>query len=78
MSPRVTHAQPLANYELNVTFDNGEKRKFSMRPYLEYPAFAALSDIELFKTARIAHGTVVWTDEIDISPDTLYLAGQPH
>jgi hypothetical protein len=27
--------------------------------------------------AHIAYGTVVWNDEIDLSPDTLYLRGRP-
>ena len=48
-----------------------------MLPYLKYPAFGALKDVELFKQARVAHGTVTWNDEIDISPDTLYIAGKP-
>jgi Protein of unknown function (DUF2442) len=48
-----------------------------MLPYLQYPAFAPLKDLGLFSKARVAHGTVVWTEEIDISPDTLYLAGKP-
>jgi hypothetical protein len=26
---------------------------------------------------HVAHGTVAWTDEIDLSPDTLYLRGLP-
>jgi hypothetical protein len=25
----------------------------------------------------VAHGTVAWTDEIDLAPDTLYLRGRP-
>ena len=27
--------------------------------------------------AYIVYGTVVWNDEIDLSPDTLYLRGRP-
>jgi hypothetical protein len=77
IAPKVVQAQTLANHELAVTFADGQKRKFSMLPYLQYPAFAALKDVALFKRARVAHGTVVWNDEIDISPDTLYIAGNP-
>ena len=77
LSPRVTHAQATANYELAVTFNDGQKRTFSMVPYLQYPAFQPLKSTALFAQARVAHGTVVWSDDIDISPDTLYLAGKP-
>ena len=76
MTPDVIQAQAMANYELVVAFADGQKRKFSMLPYLEYPAFSPLKDIGLFNQARVAHGTVIWTDEIDISPDTLYIAGE--
>ena len=48
-----------------------------MVPYLQYPAFQPLKSTALFAQARVAHGTVVWPDNIDISPDTLYLAGKP-
>ena len=76
-TPRVIQAEPSVNHDLFVTFDDGQKRIFSMLPYLQYPAFAPLKDLGLFSKARVAHGTVVWTEEIDISPDTLYLAGKP-
>jgi hypothetical protein len=46
-----------------------------MRPYLTYPAFAPLAEGTLFMKAHASLGTVAWTDEIDISPDTLYLRG---
>ena len=74
LTPDVIQAQTFDNYDLAVTFADGEKRRLSMAPYLEYPAFSPLKDIGLFMRARVAHGTVIWTDEIDISPDTLYLA----
>ncbi len=48
-----------------------------MRPYLDYPAFAALRYFNLFMRAHVAHGVVVWSEEIDLSPDTLYLRGFP-
>ncbi len=44
----------MANHELAITFDDGQMRKFSMLPYLHYPAFAALKDPELFNQARVA------------------------
>ena len=77
LSPRVTHAKTSDNYELSVTFDDGQKRTFSMVPYLQYQAFQPLKSTALFAQARVAHGTVVWSEDIDISPDTLYLAGKP-
>jgi len=77
MTPDVTHVQTLANYELLVSFADGDKRRFSMSPYLDYPAYRILSQTGKFALAHVSNGTVAWTDEIDMSPDTLYLEGQP-
>ena len=46
-----------------------------MKPYLHYPAFSPLTENGLFMRAHVANGTVVWNEEIDLSPDTLYLLG---
>jgi hypothetical protein len=77
VTPDVVRVKPLPDYRLEADFINGEKRLFDMRPYLAYPAFAPLAEGALFMKARVALGTVAWTDEIDISPDTLYLRGRP-
>ncbi len=77
MTPDVVRVKPLPDYRLEVDFVNGEKRLFDMRPYLVYPAFAPLAEGALFMKAHVVLGTVAWTDEIDISPDTLYLRGRP-
>jgi hypothetical protein len=31
----------------------------------------------LFMRAHVVGGVVTWNDEIDLSPDTLYLRGRP-
>lgn len=76
MTPDVVSVDPLPDYRLEADFANGEKRLFDMRPYLAYPAFAPLAEGALFMKAHVVLGTVTWTDEIDISPDTLYLRGR--
>ena len=77
MTPDVVRVKPLPDYRLEADFIYGEKRLFDMRPYLAYPAFAPLAKGALFMKAHVVLGTVAWTDEIDISPDTLYLRGRP-
>jgi len=77
MTPDVVRVKPLPDYRLEADFINGEKRLFDMRPYLAYAAFAPLAEGALFMKAHVVLGTVAWTDEIDISPDTLYLRGRP-
>ena len=76
MTPDVVRVQAFPDFGLEVEFSSGERRRLDMKPYLQYPAFAPLSTNGLFMRAHVAGGTVVWTDEIDLSPDTLYLKGQ--
>ena len=72
---RVDSVLPGEDYTLRLRFNNGEIRCFDMRPYLDYPAFAELRKNALYRRATVVNGTVTWTDEIDLSPDTLYLRG---
>ena len=76
MTPDVIKVLATPDYAILAEFETGEVRRFDMRPYLDFPAFAPLKEPALFMRAHVAHGTVVWTEEIDLSPDTLYLRGQ--
>ena len=73
MTPDAIRVKPLPDFCLEVDFTTGEHRFFDMKPYLSYPAFAPLLDDNLFMKATIVHGVVTWNDDIDLSPDTLYL-----
>lgn len=71
--PKAVAVEPMDGYVLKVTFNNGETRQFDVAPYLAYPAFQALKQGNLFMQARVAHHTVIWNDEVDIAPESLYL-----
>ncbi len=73
INPRVKKVLPTNDFQLIITFTNGEERVFDMKPYLDKGVFKALQDVSLFTKAHIAWGTVVWNEDIDMSPDTLYL-----
>jgi hypothetical protein len=77
MTPDVVAVKDLADYELLVTFSGGKKRRFSMRPYLHYPAYQPLRQPGKFRLAHVSNGTVAWSEDVDISPDTLYIEGEP-
>ena len=61
-----------ADYALLLEFENGEKRVFDMRPYLDKKPFVKIKDASLFVQARVDYGTVIWPGNIDIAPETLY------
>ena len=73
LGPRVTAVRPLADYQLALTFDNGEHRTFDARPLLDYPAFAKLRSETFFRLVQVQFGTICWPGDIDYCADTLYL-----
>lgn len=73
MNPRVKSIQPISDYLLEIVFSNNEKKRFDMKPYLNFGLFQELKDQALFQTATAEAGTVVWRNGLDICPDTLYL-----
>jgi hypothetical protein len=74
-NPKVIKVQPEQNYFLSIWFANGEQRRFDMKPYLDFEVFRALKDHNLFNTATQFLGSVTWSNNADLSYDTLYLEG---
>lgn len=68
----VTEVQPINNYQLILTFENGEKRQFDMNPYLDKGIFHELRDVSVFNTVRLSFDTVEWANEADLDPEILY------
>lgn len=77
MNPYVKHAFPLDDFRLELGFDNGERRMFDIRPYLQRGVFKRLQERAVFRAARVVAGSVEWLGELDLSYDTLYLESQP-
>jgi hypothetical protein len=77
MNPKVIKVQSEQNYMLNLWFANDEQRRFDMKPYLDFEVFQALKDQQLFQTATLFLGSVTWSNNSDLSYDTLYLEGVP-
>ena len=77
LGPRVAAVKPGEDYQLLLTFTNGEMRRFDAHPLLALPAYHKLQCKAFFKTAAIAFGTVQWPDDIDCCPDTLYAKSVP-
>lgn len=74
---KVTKVEVLEDYQLKITFLNGEQRQFDAKPYLNKGIFVRLKDKALFDLAFVQWDTVCWPGELDISPDTLYLKSRP-
>ena len=77
MSPDVISVKPLQDYKLLVQFETGESRKFDVGPLLDFPVYQRLRKAGYFSSARVENGTVVWDEQCDLSPDSIYLQGEP-
>lgn len=62
----------LDDYQLIFTYSNGEKRRFDVTPYLEMGIFKELKNKALFNTVKPSFNSVVWANNADIDPETLY------
>jgi hypothetical protein len=77
MNPRIAEVTAREDYTLLLTFTNGERRIYDMKPHLEFGHFIELKDKDYFKQVRPMLGTIQWPHEQDICPDTLYESSVP-
>ncbi len=68
----VTEVKALEDYQLLLTFENGEKRIFDMKPYLDKGIFQELKDKKKFRTVRVSFDSIEWDNQADIDPEILY------
>ena len=68
----IKEVSPLDNYLLLLTFINGEKRQFDMKPYLDIGIFKELKDQRLFRTVKTNFDSIEWDNEADFDPEVLY------
>ena len=73
MNPKVIKVQAEENYMLNLWLSNEEQRHFDMKPYLDFEVFQTLKDPKTFNTVTPFLGSVTWSNNSDLSYDTLYL-----
>jgi hypothetical protein len=65
------------DYQVELLFDNGEKRLFDMTPYLGFGVFAELKARKLFETVRVSFDAVEWENGADLCPEVLYEKSRP-
>ncbi|MCX6258951.1 MAG: DUF2442 domain-containing protein [Bacteroidia bacterium] len=68
----VTGVVPENEFILLLSFENGEKRRMDMRPYLNHGIFKELKDPMKFSLVRVNFDTIQWENEADLDPEFLY------
>lgn len=76
--PRIEKVYVLNNYLLDLTFSNGDQRKYDVEPLLGKPSFEALKNPKFFRQVSIEPGgyAVSWNNDIDISEYELWKNGE--
>ncbi|MEN6451087.1 MAG: DUF2442 domain-containing protein [Thermoguttaceae bacterium] len=75
---RVCAVKPLPGFTALVSFDNGTQREIDLEPYLHGPVFESIrNDPTVFRSMKIAGGTIAWPSGADIDPDVLYYGLKP-
>ncbi|MCX6243236.1 MAG: DUF2442 domain-containing protein [Bacteroidetes bacterium] len=77
MLPRIKDVKALKDYELLLTFDNGEVKSFDVSPYLEKGNFRELKEPNVFYSVKPCLGSIQWSNGLDLCPDTLYMDSAP-
>lgn len=68
----VIDVKPMSNYQLLLTFENGEKRVFDVKPYLNKGIFKELREEKVFRSVRVSFDSIEWSNHADIDPEDLY------
>ena len=70
---KVCDIEILDNLNMKGVFSTGEQRRFDATCMLSYPAFKALEDERVFKSAKKEYGVVTWdSGNVDLASETMY------
>ena len=72
MRPKAIDVKVLNNYELEIKFDNNERKIFDVKTYFKFKIFNDLKNYEEFKKVQISGLSIEWKNGADICPDELY------
>lgn len=76
LRPTAIQVEAICAYQILVEFDNGEKKRFDVEPYIKGEWYGQLRSWEYFKRVFTDGYTVAWPDGQDICPDELYDFGE--
>ena len=71
---KITKVSVIANYRLEVAFDDGVRGVVDLSDWVGKGVFALWRDPNIFEKVQIgSFGELIWLDKIDLCPDSLYL-----
>jgi hypothetical protein len=71
---KITKIKVLEGYSLELTFDDGVSGTVNLSDLVGKGVFALWQDYDAFKKVCIgSSGELVWDEQVDLCPDSLYL-----
>ena len=74
--PLITKTEPLSDYVVNITFDDGKIMKFDLKPFFhEKSVFNPLQNFELFNQVKMSRNgrSLEFPMNLDFCADSLWL-----
>lgn len=72
--PSLVSAEPLADYRVQLAYDDGVSGQVDLSHLAGNGVFSAWHDLAFFNQAKIGeYGELSWGNEIELCPDALYL-----
>lgn len=72
MRPKAIDVKVINKYNIELTFNNGEKRVLDVTPYFKFKIFQELKENNNFEKVKISGLSIEWENGADICPDELY------
>ena len=70
---RVKTVEPLEGFTVRLVFEDSTQKVLDLEHYLHGPIFEPIrNDPKVFRSAKIAGGTIAWDNGADIDPEVLY------
>ena len=70
--PEVVDVDYLGEHKLFLRFQDGKEGKIDLSDLVKEGIFSKLQDRKQFIQFGLEHGTLVWSNQLDISPEYLY------
>jgi hypothetical protein len=71
----VSKAVYLDNYNIALTFNNGETKIVDLKNELNGEVYKPLREVEYFKNFQVKYNTIEWANGADYAPEYLYQIG---
>ena len=71
---KVSEVRPLPGDVLHVRYEDGVEGEVDLSAYIGRGVFAAWNDTAFFETVYMSsHGSIAWSEEIELCRDSVYL-----